>query len=93
MNSTNIVTIIYGRGAFSSDAIHLTAQALQFYSIGFLFEGIRELIAKTFYAFGNTKTPTYYGVLSVVLNIILSIVLSRFMGIGGITLALSLIHS
>ncbi|MFR3145950.1 MAG: murein biosynthesis integral membrane protein MurJ [Eubacterium callanderi] len=90
MNSTSIVTIIYGRGAFSSDAIHLTAQALQFYSIGFLFEGIRELIAKTFYAFGNTKTPTYYGVLSVVLNIILSIVLSRFMGIGGITLATSM---
>lgn len=81
-----IVNIAYGRGNFDIQAIILTASVLKFYALSFLFVGIREVLTKLFYAYGDTKVPMVNGLISVGLNILFSIVLSKHMGISGIAL-------
>lgn len=88
--SNDIVSMIYQRGVFDENAVSLTATVLSFYAIGFLFSGIRELVAKSFYAFGDTKTPTINGIGAVIVNVVLSIVFSKFLGVGGVALATSI---
>lgn len=85
-----IVSMIFGRGAFDSSAITLTSSAFFFYSIGMAGYGLREILAKSFYALQDTKTPMINGTIGVILNIILNIILSKCMGIGGLALATSI---
>jgi putative peptidoglycan lipid II flippase len=88
--ANDIVSIVYSRGKFDNIANDLTSVALSYYSIGFVFIAIREVIIRGFYAVGDSKTPLKNGVISVGLSIILSIILTKYMGIGGIALASSI---
>ncbi len=85
-----IVRILFGRGAFNIQAIKLTSTTLFFYSIGMLGFGMREVISKAFYSMQDTKTPMINATLGMIINIVLNIILSRFMGIGGLALATSI---
>jgi putative peptidoglycan lipid II flippase len=85
-----IVALLFGRGAFDAKALMLTSQALLFYSIGMLGFGMRDILARAFYAMHDTKTPVINSVLAVLLNIVLSVSLSPFLGIGGLALATSI---
>jgi putative peptidoglycan lipid II flippase len=88
--SEHIVTIIYMRGSFDENAVAITSIALYFYAIGILGSGIRDILTKAFYSLKNTKTPLINGIAAVVINIILSLILVRSMGIGGVALATSI---
>lgn len=88
--STPVVNILYGRGAFNENAIVMTSQVLGFYAVGILGYGFREILSRIFYAFHDTKTPMMNATLGMVLNIILSILFSRYIGIGGLALGTSL---
>ena len=85
-----IVNLLFGRGAFTPEAAAMTSSALQFYSLGMLAVGLREILARAFYALQDTRTPMINGLIAVVINITLNIVLSRFLGIGGLALATSI---
>jgi len=85
-----VVKLLFGRGAFDSQAIALTSCALVFYSIGMVGFGLREILARVFYSMQDTKTPMINAVIGVVLNIILNIILSKYMGISGLALATSI---
>ncbi|MFZ5968929.1 MAG: murein biosynthesis integral membrane protein MurJ [Bacillota bacterium] len=84
-----IIILLFGRGAFDSNAISITTDALFFYSIGMFGFGLREIFARTFYAMEDTKTPMVNAIIAMLLNIILNIVLSKYLGIGGLALATS----
>lgn len=86
----SIVEVVFGRGKFDAEAISLTASALTFYSIGLLGLGLREVITRVFYAFKDTKSPMINASVGVGLNIVLNIVLSKFMGLDGLALATSI---
>lgn len=88
--SEPIIRLLFGRGHFDEHAINITSQALFFYSIGMIGYGIREILNRTFYSLQDTKTPMYNASISVVLNIILNLLLSSFMGISGLALATSI---
>lgn len=60
------------------------------YAAGFFFQAARATIVKVYYAFQDTKTPMINGAISVFVNVLLSVVLSRFMGAAGIALATSI---
>ena len=90
MYSSKIVKMIYYRGAFNEKALELTTDVVFFYSIGLLAFALRELLSKTFYALSDTKTPLYNASIGIVFNIILNILLSNIIGIGGLALATSL---
>lgn len=85
-----VVMLLFGRGAFDSNAISLTTSALFYYSIGMLGFGLREILSRAFYSLQDTKTPAINAAIAVVINIVLNIVLSKFMGIGGLALATSI---
>ena len=88
--ATPIVSILFGRGAFDSQAISMTSSALLFYSIGMAGFGLRDILSRAFFSMQDTKTPMVNGAIGVVLNIILNIILSRYLGIGGLALATSI---
>lgn len=88
--SSQIVTLLFGRGAFDSEAIKLTSSAVFFYSIGMIGFGLREILARAFYSMQDTKTPMINATMGVIVNIILNIILAQYMGIGGLALATSI---
>lgn len=84
-----IVSILYGRGSFGANEIKSTYYVVIGYALGFVFQSIRAILVKVFYAFQDTKTPLVNGIISITVNIVLSIVLSHFIGVMGIALATS----
>jgi putative peptidoglycan lipid II flippase len=88
--SKEVVGLLFGRGAFTPEAIDMTANALFYYSIGMIAYGLRDILSRAFYAMQDTKTPMINATIAVVLNIILNLILSRYLGIGGLALATSI---
>lgn len=84
-----IVVLLFERGAFDSAATQMTSAALAFYSIGLIGLSLKNVIANVFYSMQDTKTPMYNGVIAVVINIVLNLILVKYMGISGIALATS----
>ena len=85
-----IVKLLYGRGEFDSNAVLLTSSALFYFSIGMISISHREILSKVFYSLQDTKTPMINAATALVLNIILNLILSRFLGVGGLALSTSI---
>jgi len=68
----------------------MTASALMFYSLGMVFYGYRDVLNRTFYSLQDTRTPMLNGMLTVGCNIVLNLILVRFMQHDGLALATSL---
>ena len=85
-----IVAFLFGRGAFTREAVALTSSALRYYSIGMLGFGLREVLSRAFFALQDTRTPMINGMIAVGINIVLNVILSRYLGIGGLALATSI---
>ncbi len=85
-----IVTLLFGRGAFTVEAVNMTASSLFYYSLGMVAFGLRDVLTRAFYALKDTRTPMINATIAVVINIVLNIVMSRFLGIGGLALATSI---
>lgn len=90
LSGDQIVSILYGHGNFKSDDIHVTYLVVIGYAIGFLFQSARAILVKVFYAYQDTKTPLINGSIAIAVNIVFSIVLSRYIGVMGISLATSI---
>lgn len=88
--SNEIVALLFGRGAFNFKAISMTSEALFFFSIGMIGFALREILYRVFYSFQDTKTPLINASIAILINIILNIILSKFMGIAGLALATSI---
>lgn len=87
--SNDIVKVIYERGKFESNAVILTSMALFGYAIQLPFAGVRDILNSSLFSMKKTKVTTINGVIGVVVNVILSITLSRFFGVLGISIATS----
>ena len=87
--SPEITKIVYMRGQFDETAAYHTSQALIGFSVGFGLIAVREMYIRLHFSYQDTKTPLRANIAAVILNAALSIILSRFMGIVGITLSTS----
>lgn len=85
-----VVMLLFGRGEFDAAAVSMTSAALFFYSFGMIGVGLREVLSRAFYSMQDTKTPAINAAIAMVINIILNIILSRYLGIGGLALATSI---
>ena len=83
----DIVKIVYERGKFTEHAVYITTLALLGYGLGILFTGIRDILNSTLFSMGKTKITTINGIIGVIINIIFSVVLSKYIGIMGVALA------
>ena len=84
--SAELVRFLYQSGRFTGDNTAGTASALVLYSPAILFLSLQQLAARAFYALQKSKVPVSVGGPSVLLCIGLSWLLSRSMGLEGITL-------
>ncbi len=85
-----IVEVLFERGRFAHHDTIQTAYALLFYSLGiWSIVGVR-IITATFYAIQNTITPVKVAGTGMLINIVFSIILMRFLEHGGLALANSI---
>lgn len=87
---SDIVSLVYERGAFDAVAVGLTATALLGYTFGIFFTGVRDILNSTLFSMGKTKITAINGVIGVVINVVLSIIFSKMFGIIGIAIASSI---
>ncbi|MBG9981840.1 murein biosynthesis integral membrane protein MurJ [Aerococcaceae bacterium DSM 111020] len=85
-----IIDLLFGRGNFDETAIQLTAMSLIGYAVGMIANAFREVLSRSFYALGDSKTPMRNAMFGVVINVILAIVLSKPLGVMGLSLASSI---
>ena len=85
-----IVALVYERGAFTKADTAATALALIGFAVGFPLVAVRELLIRVHVAYQQAKTAMTINILAVVLNVMLSLTLSRWIGIFGVTIATSL---
>ncbi|MCC3862740.1 murein biosynthesis integral membrane protein MurJ [Terrisporobacter petrolearius] len=88
--ATPIVKLLFQRGAFDTEATHITAVALAMYSIGMTAFGVRDILGKVFYSIQDTKTPMVNGIIAIILNIVLNLILIKYIGYAGLALATSI---
>ena len=79
-----IVKLVYEGGKFTAEDTLLTAPCLLFYALGLFAIGARDVLFKAFYSLKDTKTPTINSVYMVMVNIVVSLVASRFIGLTGL---------
>lgn len=88
--SKEIVQLLFVRGNFTSEAGKVTATILNGYAIGLIFFVLRDICNYCFYSSQNTKLPAKIATISIGINLILNLILSKFMGIKGIAYATSI---
>lgn len=90
MFSGPIVSVLFERGEFDARASFMTSQALVYYSIGIGAMGLILILTRVYYAMNKSLTPMFYGAIGILVNLLLNIILSKYMGAKGIALATSL---
>ena len=87
--SEQIITSLFGYGSFDNTSVINTALALTFFAFGVPAFAILKILSNLFFARNDTKTPFYLSVVSVVLNIIISLTLFNRLGFVIIPIATS----
>jgi putative peptidoglycan lipid II flippase len=85
-----LVRLVYQRGAFDDQAAGLTTAALLFYALGMPFTSVREIVLQAFYALQDTLTPMKISMATVALNVVLNLVLVKYLAHGGLALGSSI---
>jgi putative peptidoglycan lipid II flippase len=83
-----LIRLLFQHGQFRPESTFGTSQAFMVYALGLVVFSLETLIVHSFYALPDTKTPTLFGVLCVLLRIGLAILLLRPFGYLGIAVAL-----
>jgi putative peptidoglycan lipid II flippase len=86
----NIIVLVYKSREFTAQSVALTREVFSWHIAGLFFIAVNRIIAPAFYACGDTRSPTLAGIAGFGVNILLALILSRFMKGGGIALALSI---
>ena len=79
-----IVSLIFERGSFTASDTAATAAALACYAPGLAGYSAIKLVSPAFYALGNSRIPVAASVVSVAVNVVLSLVLARTFGHRGL---------
>jgi len=91
--SVPIVKLLFERGAFDARATAMTSQALFYYALAIVPIGISGVLSRAFFSLQDTKTPVVVGLLSVSLNIVMNLIIVRYMGHAGLALSTSISSS
>jgi len=84
-----IISVIYMHGKFDKFAMEQTALCVQAFAVGLAGYAAIKVIAPTFYAFGDSRTPMYVAFFSIVVNAGLDWLFAMRLGMGTAGLALS----
>jgi len=82
-----IIQILFERGAFVAEDTFYTAKVLSYFALGLPAYIIIKVLVSCFFAREDTKTPLYISIVSVITNVVLSLLLIGSMREMGIALA------
>jgi putative peptidoglycan lipid II flippase len=85
-----LISVLFLRGKFTLSDVQAVSQALIFYAPTMIAYGLRDVLNRAFYSVKDTKTPMIYSIIGVLINIILSSILYRYMSVPGLTLSSSI---
>lgn len=85
-----LISIVYKSARFDDNSVNLTLSAFRFHIIGLFFIAANRIISPAFYAQGNTKSPTFAGIISFAINIVVAFALSIKWKGAGIAAALTI---
>ena len=78
--SDEIISSLFGYGSFDELSVKNSAKALFYFAIGLPAFSLIKVFSAFFFARHNTKTPFYISLISVLLNIIISIIFFKEIG-------------
>ena len=85
--SEEIVSALFGYGSFNEESVKNSARALFYFALGLPAFSMIKIFSSFIFARNNTKTPFYFSLISVILNIIIS--LSLFSKLGFIIIPIA----
>ena len=88
--SSQIISALFGYGSFSETSVQNTAIALFYFSFGLPAFSLIKVFSSFFFARHNTKIPFYISLVSVFLNILISVLFFKKIGFVIIPIATSL---
>ena len=88
--SAPIISVIYEHGMFSELNTLNVSKVLIAFSTGLPAFVLIKIYLPIFYSLGDTKTPLFYSLISIALNLILAILLFNSLGVVGIALSTSI---
>jgi putative peptidoglycan lipid II flippase len=87
--SDEIITSLFGYGSFNYESVINTSLALTFFAFGVPAFSILKILSNFFFARNDTKTPFYLSIVSVIINITISLSLFSRLGFVIIPIATS----
>lgn len=87
--SLETVSLLFQRGAFTAEAARQCAWTLNFYLLGLPAFCLAKVASNPFHARKDTKTPVQIALLCMCLNLVLNLLLMRFLSQGGLALSTS----
>ena len=85
----SMIGIVYQHGKFLAFDTHQTALALSCYAVGLAGYSVLKLIAPAFYTLGDSRTPMFVSIASVLVNAVAALTMVRIAGFGHAGLALT----
>ena len=89
-SASDIVQLVFGHGAVSTVAVHNTSEALIGYAFGFIPMALSGVVLRVYYSNSNTTYPLVCSIMTVAINVILILTLSKSIGIMGVSIAASI---
>ena len=80
IGSEEIISALFGYGSFSKEAVDNSAKALYYFGLGLPAFALIKVFSTFFFANNDTKTPFYISLVSVMLNILISLYYFRSIG-------------
>jgi len=80
IGSEEIISALFGYGSFNEVAVSNSAKALYYFGFGLPAFALIKVFSTFFFANNNTKTPFYISLLSVILNIFISVYYFKSIG-------------
>ena len=90
IGSEEIISALFGYGSFSEEAVLNTSKALFYFGLGLPAFVLIKIFSTFFFANNDTKTPFYISLVSVILNIVISIYFFKEIGFIIIPIATSI---
>jgi len=87
------IRLVFEHGKMTAADTEQVARALMFFSPGMVFVSATTLLSRGFYGIQKTWVPLTVGVVNLILNALLDWLLYRPLGVGGVTLATSIVSA
>jgi putative peptidoglycan lipid II flippase len=71
-----LTSMFFQNRAFSAQSTEMVTWALNWYALGLVSHSVVEIVTRAFYALKDTRTPVTIGMLTVLINVALSLILS-----------------